>query len=917
MKPTYCISSFAAVWLVIASQLDASGALSTALNPDLALPAGSATVRGFVARTVQAPQDAAIGNNFIRALRQLNGTLTDDAGALVPDEATPGPNPDGSHAVDTVNFEREALPFDVIDVDGNVLASFTPELFPGVPGVNGHTDKFATEVIGLLELSAGSHTFGVSVGTDRTDVNDDDSYQVFVGLNPRSFFNLKVGEFERFAPPFTSNTHNENQFVVQVTEAGIYPFRIVYWQNGLGANLQLYTVDQATGERVLVNDPNDPRAVKAYQGSVEPEVNSPYVAEVSPAPGSDGNSPAAPVEALLFDGETTVATSDVSLFLNNTEVTPQTLTKTGDRITIQYQPSPTRPERNNLVRLEYRDSAVVNRTNEWQFGITGSGSSTTTVAGQWDFDDGGLEGTIGEPLEYLDGPNGLTQQGTMFGTTTELGVPDIDGTPARVMRVPGDLSNQIGYIMTHGIAPNGGGTRVNQYTLIMDVLVAEEGPGAAALFQISSPNNTDDGDLFWQGSNFGQGTDGYLGTGHFTPGTWHRVIAAYDEAATPPVVAKFVDGLKQDDWTANQGLDNPRRALQSTAVLFGDGDQDERREMWVNSVQIRAGKLSDAEAAALGGPSATGIPQVIPPTNVTGQWDFERGDLFASIGKPLQYLDGAEGFTQSATVFGTTTDLGIPDINGEPARIMMAPGDLSNQIGYVMDHGIAPNGGGTRVNQFTLIMDILIGTEGPGAAALLQISSPGNTDDGDLFWQGDNFGQGTDGYVGTGAFTAGEWHRMAAAYDQAAQPPVVTKFVDGIKQDDWTANQGLDNPRRALQPTAVLFGDGDQDERRAIWVNSIQIRAGKLSDAQLTALGGPSASGIPVVIPGDSTSAPALSVSLNGNQLEIAWPADASDFVLESSPTLTNPAWTSVSGVSGNSVVVPVGTGNLFFRLRQ
>ena len=126
-----------------------------------------------------------------------------------------------------------------------------------------------------------------------------------------------------------------------------------------------------------------------------------------------------------------------------------------------------------------------------------------------------------------------------------------------------------------------------------------------------------------------------------------------------------------------------------------------------------------------------------------------------------------------------------------------------------------------------------------------------------------------------------------------------------------------DNPRRALQPTAVLFGDGDQDERRAIWVNSIQIRAGKLSDAQLTALGGPSASGIPVVIPGDSTSAPALSVSLNGNQLEIAWPADASDFVLESSPTLTNPAWTSVSGVSGNSVVVPVGTGNLFFRLRQ
>ena len=709
----------------------------------------------------------------------------------------------------------------------------------------------------------------MSVGTDRTDVNDDDSYQVFVGTNPRSFFNLKVGEFERFAPPFSSNTHNENSFDVDVTQAGIYPFRIVYWQNALGANLQFYTLDTTTGERVLVNDSNDPRAIKAYQGSSEAEANSPYVAEVNPSPGSDGNSPSAPVEVLLVDGQTTVAIADVALYLNNTKVTPQTLAKAGDRISIKYDPSATRPDKNNAIRLEYRDSAGISRTNAWQFGITGGGTSTTTVSGQWDFDNASLAATVGEALEYLDGAEGLTKQGTQFGTTTELGVPDVDGKPAKVMRVPGDLSNKIGYIMTHGIAPNGGGTRVNQYTLIMDVLVADAGPGAASLFQVSSANNTDDGDLFWQGGNFGQGTDGYIGTGQFTAGAWHRVVAAYDEAATPPVVAKFVDGIKQDDWTANQGLDNPRRALQPTAVLFGDGDQDERREMWVNSVQIRAGKLSDAEAAALGGPSADGIPQVIPQTNVTGQWDFDRGDLFASIGKPLRFLDGAEGATQAGTLFGTTTELEVPDINGEPARVMKVPGDLSNQIGYIMEHGIAPNGGGTRVNQYTLIMDILVGTTGPGAAALLQISSPDNTDDGDLFWQGGNFGQGTDGYKGTGAFTEGEWHRVAAAYDEAAQPPVVTKFVDGVKEDDWTANQGLDNPRRALQPTAVLFGDGDQDERREIWVNSIQIRSGKLSDAELAALGGPTARGIPVAIPGAISNAPTLTLSRSANQLTI------------------------------------------------
>jgi hypothetical protein len=96
----------------------------------------------------------------------------------------------------------------------------------------------------------------------------------------------------------------------------------------------------------------------------------------------------------------------------------------------------------------------------------------------------------------------------------------------------------------------------------------------------------------------------------------------------------------------------------------------------------------------------------------------------------------------------------------------------------------------------------------------------------------------------------------------AADPPVVVKYVDGIKQHDWTANQGLDNPRRALQPTAVLFGDGDQDERRAMFVNSIQIREGRLSDAQLALLGGAEAAGIPLVLPPIRSLLPRLPIQL-------------------------------------------------------
>jgi hypothetical protein len=387
------------------------------------------------------------------------------------------------------------------------------------------------------------------------------------------------------------------------------------------------------------------------------------------------------------------------------------------------------------------------------------------------------------------------------------------------------------------------------------------------LLQISSVNNTDDGDLFWQGNNFGQGTGGYNGRGTFTAGAWHRVAAAYDMAASTPVVVKYVDGIKQDDWTANQGLDNARRALQPTAVLFGDGDQDERRELYVNSIQIRSGRLTDAELAMLGGPSAEGIPVVLPKSTVTGQWDFDFGDLGASVGRALTYLDGTTGVTQAGTKFGTTGEgdfTDVPHIGDQPAQVMYVPGDLDRNIGYVMEHLISPNGGGTRVNQYTLIMDVMIGTTGAGAASLLQISSVNNTDDGDLFWQGGNFGQGTDGYIGQGTFTAGAWHRLVAAYDLAANPPKVSKYVDGIFQDDWTANQGLDNARRALLPTAVLFADGDQDERREWWVNAIQIRSGALTKAEMESLGGPSAAGIPVALQ-VTTVEPTISISVNAS----------------------------------------------------
>jgi hypothetical protein len=481
------------------------------------------------------------------------------------------------------------------------------------------------------------------------------------------------------------------------------------------------------------------------------------------------------------------------------------------------------------------------------------------------------------------------------------------------MSVPGDLNNQIGYIMRHGIGPNGGGTLVNQYTLIMDVYWANAGPGFGSLVNYDT-SNTSDGDIFFRVADggFGQGENGYEGNTVMEVGRWHRVAIAVDLAAPAPVVTKFLDGRKHSDWTLGQGLDG-RRAMPEFAVLFGDNG-DERIAAYVNSIQVRTGKLPDGDIAALGGPSADGIPRVIPPNHVTGQWDFNGGNLAATIGRDLEYFDGAEGQTSANTEFGTTTGLGVGDIAGEPADVMFVPGDLSNQIGYIMRHGIAPNGGGTLVNQYTLIMDIHWANAGPGFGSFVNCDTS-NTSDGDIFFRvGDGgFGQGQDGYEGDTVMEVGQWHRVAFAVDLAAATPVVTKYLDGVKHSDWTLGQGLDG-RRAMPEFSVLFGDNG-DERIAAYVNSIQVRSVKLSDAELEFLGGPTAAGIPVVIP--MAALPVLTVVRSETGVDVSWPGEVTGFVLESTADLSDPVWTTVPGVADNSVTVPVEAGNRFFRLSQ
>src|SRR5204862_1496738 len=243
---------------------------------------------------------------------------------------------------------------------------------------------------------------------------------------------------------------------------------------------------------------------------------------------------------------------------------------------------------------------------------------------------------------------------TSFSTTAAFGIPAIGGQAAKVMKytrseTPPDNYVQ-GYTMHHGIAPNGGGTLVNKWTLITDILYPDLHQGDQYSAFIEIQNSTDsDADLAVHEESPGVGGIGISGRypGNLTQGQWHRVAFAVDMAATPGVISKFIDGVKAADQTDadGRGLDG-RFALSDVAHLFSDGGHDnEVNTYYVNSVQIRDTKLTDAEVVSLGGPQADGIPR----SEERRVGKEGNSELRAPVGKDITYGDGMGGFMATKT----------------------------------------------------------------------------------------------------------------------------------------------------------------------------------------------------------------------------------------------------------------------------
>ena len=315
---------------------------------------------------------------------------------------------------------------------------------------------------------------------------------------------------------------------------------------------------------------------------------------------------------------------------------------------------------------------------------------------------------------------------------------------------------------------------------------------------------------------------------------------------------------------------------------------------------VQAGNAGSYDVVVTGpGGSVTSTPPAVltvinPPVYVTGQWDF-NGNLAATYGRDLEYFDAT---VTSDTTFGSATSFGLPDINGQPTTVMHFLPTTTAWGGYKMYHGAAPNGGGSYVNQYTIVYDIFYTSSSSTWRSLLQTdTSNGSGNDGDLFLNpGSGIGISSvyNGYVAPDA-----WHRIAVAFDLTGpgQAPVLTKFIDGVKVGNQTGGLSNRDGRFALDPYALLFADNDGDVAEG-FVSSIQFSNGRRPDAYLAALGGPSAAKIPGAIKADKT----------GSVISITWTGGVP---LESAPTVTGP-WTVVNGAA--SPYTPPAGGTTFYR---
>jgi hypothetical protein len=126
------------------------------------------------------------------------------------------------------------------------LASYSPCANTNGPG------NFALSAVMYVQLSAGLYQWAV---------RSDDGFRLATGTGAVPT-NTLIMDYEGARGAGAPSVFT---FIIQTS--GVYPMRLLYYQGGFGASVELYSINRLTGVPALINDPANPGSIKVYRSS--------------------------------------------------------------------------------------------------------------------------------------------------------------------------------------------------------------------------------------------------------------------------------------------------------------------------------------------------------------------------------------------------------------------------------------------------------------------------------------------------------------------------------------------------------------------------------------------------------------------------------------------------------------------------
>ena len=178
-----------------------------------------------------------------------------------------------------------------------------------------------------------------------------------------------------------------------------------------------------------------------------------------------------------------------------------------------------------------------------------------------------------------------------------------------------------------------------------------------------------------------------------------------------------------------------------------------------------------------------------------GAWEFNAPDpTSATVGAPLE-------------IFGSTQS--IAGVSAQDGAMTIGQGSY-----YICRHGIAPNGDGAKVNEWTLLIDFSYPlsslSDPPNGYNDLFQTDPTNADDSDWTISSSGaIGIGAVGYSDASGYTtqANTWYRMVVVVDNGVRHDL---YVDGV--EIFKGNQQEIDGRFSLVDALLLFAAGNNQD---------------------------------------------------------------------------------------------------------